>query len=104
MSRAFVAQAACVFGCLCAGLAFSAEKSELKARLLNIEQSLEAWDLPGAKKELAELEHGDVSDLHEADAYYRGRIAFEEGDYPHAISSLTEAGLKDKPGSYLRLA
>ena len=37
-------------------------------------------------------------------AYYRGRIAFEEGRYQEAVEQLERAGLSDKPGSWVRLA
>lgn len=78
-------------------------KGEAKARLQNLEQFLEAWDVEGAKQELAALEKVAPPDV-EPVAYYRGRIAFEEGRYDEAVTQLEKAGLKDKPGSWVRLA
>ncbi len=78
-------------------------KSEAKARLQNIEQFINDWDIPGAKRELAELEKlvpGKIEPLQ----YYQGRVAFEEGRYSEAVKLLTAAGISDKPNSYLRLA
>jgi len=78
-------------------------KGEAKARLQNIDQYLEDWDLDGAKKELAALEKIAPAGV-EPVAYYRGRIAFEEGRYREAVEQLEIAGLSDKPGSWVRLA
>lgn len=78
-------------------------KGEAKARLQNLDQYLEAWDVESAKNELAALEKvapGDVEPV----AYYRGRIAFEEGRYDEAVTLLEKAGVSDKPGSWVRLA
>ncbi|MHB8873601.1 MAG: peptidase MA family metallohydrolase [Myxococcaceae bacterium] len=76
---------------------------EAKARIQNFEQSLEDWDLPAARLELSELEKLMPAQA-EPLAYYRGRLAFEEGRYADAVAELTRAGVSDKPGSYLRLA
>ena len=76
---------------------------EAKARLQNIEQLLEDWNVPGARRELTELEKlvpDGVETLH----YFQGRVAFEEGQYAKAVELLKKAGVKDSPGSYLRLA
>ncbi|MBL9039518.1 MAG: tetratricopeptide repeat protein [Archangium sp.] len=78
-------------------------KGEAKARIQNIDQLLDDWDAEGAKAELVELERIAPHDV-EPVRYYRGRIAFEEGDYALAIDELTRAGVGDKPGSWLRLA
>ncbi len=78
-------------------------KGEAKARLQNLDQYLEDWDLDGAKKELAALEAIAPAGV-EPVAYYRGRIAFEEGRYLEAVEQLEKAGLSDKPGSWVRLA
>lgn len=78
-------------------------KGEAKARLQNLDQYLEDWDVEAAKKELAELERVAPEGV-EAVAYYRGRVAFEEGRYADAVTQLEKAGVGDKPGSWLRLA
>lgn len=78
-------------------------KGEAKARIQNIEQSLTDWDVEGAKKELSELEKVAPSNV-EPLRYYRGRVAFEDGRYETAVDELTESGVSDKPGSWLRLA
>jgi len=78
-------------------------KGEAKARIQNIDQSLTDWDIEGAKRELAELEKVAPSNV-EPLRYYRGRVAFEDGRYQTAVEELTESGVSDKPGSWLRLA
>jgi tetratricopeptide (TPR) repeat protein len=78
-------------------------KGEAKARLQNLDQNLEDWDLEAAKVELAALEKLAPVDV-EPLAYYQGRVAFEEGRYADAQRLLEKAGLTDKPGSWVRLA
>ena len=78
-------------------------KGEAKARLQNIDQSLDDWDIEGAKHELAELKKLAPADI-EPVRYYQGRIAFEEGRYDEAVTELAAAGVSDKPGSWLKLA
>ncbi len=78
-------------------------KGEAKARLQNLDQYLEDWDIEAAKLELAALEKIAPADV-EPVAYYRGRIAFEEGRYEEAVAQLVKAGVSDKPGSWVRLA
>lgn len=78
-------------------------KGEAKARIQNLDQYLEDWDLEAARDELAALEKLAPADL-EPLAYYQGRIAFEEGRYADAQALLEKAGLTDKPGSWVRLA
>lgn len=78
-------------------------KGEAKARIQNLDQYLEDWDLEAAKAELAALEKLAPADV-EPLAYYQGRIAFEEGRYADAQRLLEKAGLTDKPGSWVRLA
>ncbi|MGV3624031.1 MAG: tetratricopeptide repeat protein [Archangium sp.] len=78
-------------------------KGEAKARLQNLDQYLEDWDIEAAKQELAALEKIAPADL-EPVSYYRGRIAFEEGRYVDAVALLEKAGVADKPGSWVRLA
>ncbi|WP_164020333.1 peptidase MA family metallohydrolase [Pyxidicoccus trucidator] len=78
-------------------------KDEVKDRLGRVDQSLDDWDLPGAKRELAEVEPLVPAEL-EPLKYYQGRLAFEEGRYEDAVSLLQGANIEDKPGSYLRLA
>ncbi len=77
--------------------------AEAKARFQNLDQHLEDWDVPGAKAELAELEKLAPPTLEHL-SYYRGRIAFEEGRYEEAAALLEQAGLKDKPSSWIRIA
>ncbi len=78
-------------------------KGEAKARIQNLDQHLEDWDIEAAKEELAALEKIAPADL-EPLAYYQGRIAFEEGRYADASRLLEKAGLTDKPSSWVRLA
>ncbi|MDP2274139.1 MAG: tetratricopeptide repeat protein [Archangium sp.] len=78
-------------------------KGEAKARIQNLDQYLEDWDLESARSELAALEKLAPADV-EPLAYYQGRIAFEEGRYADAQELLGKAGLTDKPGSWVRLA
>ncbi|MCP3139365.1 peptidase MA family metallohydrolase [Pyxidicoccus xibeiensis] len=78
-------------------------KDEVKNRLGRVEQSLDDWDVPGAKRELAEVEQLIPSDL-EPLKFYQGRVAFEEGRYVDAATLLEGANIEDRPGSYLRLA
>lgn len=77
--------------------------AEAKARLQNVEQHLEDWDIEGAKRELAELEKLAPAGLEHL-AYYRGRIAFEEGRYEEAIRLLGEAGIAERPDGWIRIA
>jgi tetratricopeptide (TPR) repeat protein len=77
-------------------------KGEAKARIQNIEQYLEDWNVAGAKAELGELEKVAPADV-EPVRYFRGRIAFEEGEYEKAVIELSASGVRDKPGSWLRL-
>lgn len=81
----------------------SGAPQEAKARIQNLDQFLEDWDVPGAKAELAEFEKLAPPGLEHL-AYYRGRIAFEEGRYAEAATLLEQAGLKDKPESWIRIA
>jgi tetratricopeptide (TPR) repeat protein len=78
-------------------------RGEGKARIQNLDQYLEDWDLAAARDELAELEKLAPPDV-EPLAYYQGRIAFEEGRYADAERLLLKAGLTDKPGSWVRIA
>jgi tetratricopeptide (TPR) repeat protein len=78
-------------------------KGEAKARIQNLDQYLEDWDLEAAKVELAALEKLAPADV-EPLAYYQGRVAFEDGRYADAQRLLEKAGLTDKPGSWVRLA
>jgi tetratricopeptide (TPR) repeat protein len=102
--RRWQAVSLCLWLVLPGAIASASEpKAEVKARLVNLEQHLNDWDIVGAKVELAALEQAAPNDIEPLE-YYRGRIAFEEGDYAKAVKSLTAAGLQDKPGSYLKLA
>lgn len=78
-------------------------RAEVKDRMAKVEQAIDGWDLVGAERELAELEKLVPAEV-EALKYFRGRLDFEEGHYAEAADLLQQAGLEDKPGSYLRLA
>ncbi|MFY1828890.1 peptidase MA family metallohydrolase [Myxococcus fulvus] len=92
---------------LCAAVPVAAQESslkdEVKTRLGQVEQSLDDWDVPGARRELSEVEALIPADV-EPLKYYQGRVAFEEGRYDDAVGLLEGANIEDKPGSYLRLA
>jgi tetratricopeptide (TPR) repeat protein len=77
-------------------------RGEAKARIQNLDQYLEDWDVAGARAELLELEKLAPSDV-EPLRYFKGRVAFEEGDYETAVAELKASGVRDKPGSWLRL-
>jgi tetratricopeptide (TPR) repeat protein len=77
-------------------------KGEAKARLQNVEQLLNDWDITGAQKELELAEKVAPKDV-EPIRYFRGRILFEQGHYAEAIKELEAAGVHDKPGSWLKL-
>ena len=77
--------------------------AEVRGHVAKLENALDAWNVAEATAELDRLEKTakvDEDVLH----YYRGRIAFEEGRYADAIQELSEAGVEDQAGSYLRLA
>lgn len=78
-------------------------KGEAKARIQNIEQNLNDWDLETATSELAELKRLAPADSAPV-AYYEGRVAFEDGRYDDAIERFGKAGISDKNDSWLRLA
>ena len=80
-----------------------AQKQEAKEQLGAVEDALDAWDIPGARQALHELETLLPVGT-EPLKYFQGRVAFEEGRYEEAVKLLREAGMEDKPGSYLRLA
>jgi tetratricopeptide (TPR) repeat protein len=80
----------------------SSLKGEAKARLQNVEQLLNDWDVSGARRELEAAEKVAPKDV-EPIRYFRGRILFEEGRYAEAVKELEAAGVSDKPGSWLRL-
>jgi tetratricopeptide (TPR) repeat protein len=77
-------------------------KGEAKARLQNVEQLLNDWDIAGARRELEAAEKVAPKDV-EPVRYFRGRILFEEGRYADAVKELDAAGVRDKPSSWLRL-
>ncbi len=89
--------------CTLPALAQNASKQEAKEQLGAVEDSLDAWDVPGARQALQELETLLPVGT-EPLKYFQGRVAFEEGRYEEAVKLLQEAGIEDKPGSYLRLA
>jgi tetratricopeptide (TPR) repeat protein len=82
---------------------FAGLKSEAKARVQNIQQNLNDWDVEGARDELKALEALVPNDLEPVN-YFAGRVAFEEGRYDDAVSLLEKSGLEDTAGGYLRLA
>lgn len=79
------------------------QRSEASAKLTRIDQLINDWDVDTARAELDALAKVMPAEA-EPLKYYRGRIAFEEGRYEEAAKLLAEAGIEDKPGSYLRLA
>lgn len=103
MTRAVLARCAVLLLVLPAGARAQELKPEARARLQNVEQAINDWDIPLAKKNLAELEKIAPESI-EPLQYFKGRIAFEEGRYQEAIDLFNSAGIEDKPGSYLRLA
>lgn len=78
-------------------------KGEAKARMQNLEQNLDDWDLEAAKSELSELAKLAPADSAPL-AYYEGRVAFEDGRYAEAIERFTKAGISDRADSWLRLS
>lgn len=106
MSRPFALRGALALGLALAGAmpaAAADDKEDAKTHFARIEQALNEWDIATAKKELAEVEELVPSNI-EPLSYFKGRVAFEEGRYAEAVELLTDAGVQDKPGSYLRLA
>jgi len=78
-------------------------REQVKTLMEKVEQGLDSWDVPAARRALTELEEiipGGMEPL----KYFHGRLAFEEGRYDDAVKFLTEAKVEDKPSSYLRLA
>ncbi len=76
---------------------------EAKARIQNLEQHLNDWDVEAAHAEwqaLAALAGTDAKQVR----YFAGRVAFEQGRYEDAVRELTAAGVGDRPGSWLKLA
>ena len=92
-----------LLACASAHAATPELKSEARARLSSIEQYLDDWDVPAARRELTALEQLVPADI-EPLKYFQGRVAFEEGKYDEAVALLEGAQVEDKPGSYLRLA
>jgi tetratricopeptide (TPR) repeat protein len=78
-------------------------EERLKSRLDSVDQALEAWDVDGAQAALDEVNAAGGAD-DEAALYFRGRIAFERGEYQKAVELLEKAGVQDRAGSYVRLA
>lgn len=75
---------------------------EARARIQNVEQELNDWNVDGAAQELAELVKLAPPDTRYVE-YLQARVAFEQGRYDEAVRSLEKAGLSDKPGTWLRL-
>lgn len=78
-------------------------QSEASSKITRVEKLINDWDLEGARAELEALAKVAPQDA-EPLKYFRGRVAFEEGRYEEAAKLLEQAGIEDKPGSYLRLA
>jgi tetratricopeptide (TPR) repeat protein len=78
-------------------------RGEAKARIQNIEQHLDEWDVAGAASELAELEKVAPPGVQPV-RYFRGRVAFEQGRYEEAVAELEASGIRDRPGSWIQLA
>jgi len=93
------ATAACLL--LVAGLAWAAP-ADIRARVRALEELLDEEDYVAARAELDRLKQGH--DDNESFDFFAGRVAFGEGRYADAVSSLELAGVEDRPGSYLRLA
>src|SRR6516165_10398421 len=75
---------------------------ETRARVRALEELLDEEDYVAARAELDRLKQGH--DDNESFDFFAGRVAFGEGRYADAVSSLELAGVEDRPGSYLRLA
>ncbi len=73
---------------------------EGKARIQNVEQHLNDWNVEAAQAELAALKKV-VPEGTAWVAYLEGRVAFEEGRYDDALAGFEKAGLTDKPGARL---
>lgn len=102
-SAPWVRAALCLAVLLTAVPVWADEKDEAKGHLEQVEDLLEAWDIPGARRALEALEQVVPAGI-EPLKYFQGRLAFEEGRYTEAVELLEAAGVEDKPGSYLRLA
>ena len=78
------------------------------ARVRALEAAARRGGLPRlgrrAPRELDRAASSDVPDERAARRTSQGRVAFEEGRYADAVALLEQAGVEDKPGSYLRLA
>ncbi len=87
---------------LCA-LLLAAPKADLRELAGEVEQELEAWDVPGASHAVDELVQA-FPDSPEA-AYYRGRVLFEQGKYAEAVKAYEDATRRGvTPGSFDSLA
>ena len=88
---------------LCALLLAAPGKADLRELVKNVEEQLEAWDLPGSSKAVDALVQS-FPDSPEA-AYYRGRVLFEQGKYDEAVKEYAEAAQRGAtPGSFESLA
>ena len=88
---------------LCAVLLAAGVRADLRDLARNVEQQLEAWDVPGSSHAVDELVHS-FPDSPEA-AYYRGRVLFEQGKYDEAVKEYSEAAQRGAtPGSFESLA
>lgn len=88
---------------LCALLFAAPARADLRELAKNVEEQLEAWDVPGSSRAVDELVHS-FPDSPEA-AYYRGRVLFEQGKYDEAVKEYSEAAQRGAtPGSFESLA
>ena len=94
-------RAAAAWLLLVAGLAWAAPP-DIRTRVHALEELLDEEDYVAARAELDRLKQG--RDDNESFDFFAGRVAFGEGRYADAVSSLELAGVEDRPGSYLRLA
>jgi tetratricopeptide (TPR) repeat protein len=78
-------------------------RRDTSTQIARLDELLNEWDVEGAAQELEKLARTIPADS-EPMKYYRGRVAFELGRYEEAVRLLGEAGISDRPGSYLRLA
>ena len=88
---------------LCALLLAAPARADLRELAKNVEEQLEAWDVPGSSRAVDELVHS-FPDSPEA-VYYRGRVLFEQGKYDEAVKAYGEAAQRGAtPGSFESLA
>lgn len=77
----------------------------LSERVEAIESNLEAWDLPGARRELTALEQ-TLTDTQPGQTLLlmQAKVAFFSSNYALAVQRYEEAGAESGPNSYRKLA